>query len=635
MSPAAYSIAIIGMGPRGLSVLERLILGLRKDPLPGDIDIWVIDDHQHGAGRIWRTSQSEVFQMNTVAEQVTLYSYDPAADATFERPSLLEWLHREPTGRYRDFDGNQVCSRRLYGEYLTGVLDTLVRWAPPGCRVQRVTDRAVRLEPRSRGYNVWLERQQGLLEADKVVLATGHSTITPSLADQELVDFALRHPGLRFLASDSAADMDLDSITSADVVAVKGMGLSFYDVMAAFTLGRGGTFVRDDADRLRYRPSGEEPSIVAGSRSGLPTLARGRNQKGLGYRFRGLFLTREAIARLRMAAERQHGSAQLDFARDVEPLLRREVEHVYLSTTVRLRYGGDAASSFSEAYRQSVDGGADPQLVALRFGVGDIPPFSLESLARPFENASFETPGHFAQRLVARLGKDLEEAAKGNVDGPLKAALDTLRDVRSLICEVVNYGGLEPQSHRDFLSRFAPMVALLSTGPPAFRIEQLVALLECGLLTIVGPDTRFAAEEERHRFSVWSPRVTGSRRDATVMLDARIPTPHLRKDTSVLMQQMLEDGLVSEFVNQGSGAAFPTGGVAVTELSHVIDAHGNPLPDLYAIGIPTEHTRWFTQVGSSRPAVQTSFSRDAAVIVDDILSSARGTRAAHRAAITQ
>ncbi|WP_278255872.1 hypothetical protein [Nocardioides convexus] len=55
---------------------------------------------------------------------------------------------------------------------------------------------------------------------------------------------------------------------------MRGLGLTFYDSLALLTEGRGGRYV-DDGTALRYLPSGNEPLIVAGSRSGVPLRARG------------------------------------------------------------------------------------------------------------------------------------------------------------------------------------------------------------------------------------------------------------------------------------------------------------------------------------------------------------------------
>ncbi len=79
--------------------------------------------------------------------------------------------------------------------------------------------------------------------------------------------------------------------------------------------------------------------------------------------------------------------------------------------------------------------------------------------------------------------------------------------------------------------------------------------------------------------------------------------------------------MVRRYVIEGPGGSrCVTGGLEVTDSPfHVVDAHGVPRPDLYALGIPTEHTRWFTQVGSSRPGVSTLFYRDADAIAQDAL----------------
>ncbi|MGH9280550.1 MAG: hypothetical protein ACRD12_20955 [Acidimicrobiales bacterium] len=38
--PPSLSVALLGMGPRGLSVLERLLIRLRDEPPAGEVAIW-------------------------------------------------------------------------------------------------------------------------------------------------------------------------------------------------------------------------------------------------------------------------------------------------------------------------------------------------------------------------------------------------------------------------------------------------------------------------------------------------------------------------------------------------------------------------------------------------------------------
>jgi len=76
------------------------------------------------------------------------------------------------------------------------------------------------------------------------------------------------------------------------------------------------------------------------------------------------------------------------------------------------------------------------------------------------------------------------------------------------------------------------------------------------------------------------------------------------------------------YTNTSGGSAFTTGGVTVTSSpSHPVGVNG-PDPTLYLIGIPSEGTRWFTQVGSGRPQVWSGFTADADAIAADILAAA-------------
>lgn len=55
MSP---SLAIIGLGPRGLSTLERTVATLNATTHPpAEFHLHLIDDAQHGGGRIWDINQ--------------------------------------------------------------------------------------------------------------------------------------------------------------------------------------------------------------------------------------------------------------------------------------------------------------------------------------------------------------------------------------------------------------------------------------------------------------------------------------------------------------------------------------------------------------------------------------------------
>lgn len=86
-------IGIIGAGPRGLSMLERI---LRNNQTNQSLQIYLFDVVGPG-GRVWRVDQSTDLLMNSVSQQVTLFT-----DATLSNdgvvsagPNLYQWAKKE------------------------------------------------------------------------------------------------------------------------------------------------------------------------------------------------------------------------------------------------------------------------------------------------------------------------------------------------------------------------------------------------------------------------------------------------------------------------------------------------------------------------------------------------------------
>jgi hypothetical protein len=577
-------------------VLERLVAVARTlEPAPeGSLVVDAIDSHEPGAGRIWRPAQSGVLRMNTVIGQITIFGPDPADPRRTTGPTFLEWLRARADCAWGPDD---YAPRRLYGEYLLDAFRRIVTRAPDWVTIRPIRDEVVGISE-SRGRYLLTCREGAVRRAHFVVLTTGHP---PSAAS-----------GPRHLTGDSPADMPLDRIGAGDAVAVRGLGLTFYDVVALLTEGRGGTFTRDRRGAFVYQASGDEPRIAAGSRSGLPFLARGVNQKrGAEDAYQPAHCIPARLDSLRERARRLRGDPRLDFKREVLPLVVREVHRCFLTNLVRGRDGDLSARAFLEAF----DGSGGEERARRRFGVAGAELPDLERLARPFAGMSYASPRHFQARLMQHLEGDLRQAALGNRHGPLKGSLDVLRDLRGVIRYAVDDSGLLPRSQAWFESWYTPRNALLSAGPPMFRVEQLLALMRAGVVHIVGPDARFAVNSTGP--SVHSPQVVGSASQTAWLVEASCPDADLRRPTSPLYEQLLEDGLIAAHVNPAAGdsPAFHTGGVAVSPgASTVIDASGHPAPRLFALGVPTEHARWFTQVGSSRPGTATAFTRDAEAI---------------------
>ena len=654
---SAVRLCIVGAGPRGLSVLERLCAALRPGSTTAQRGrsttavVHLVDPHVDVGGAVWRTDQPAELLMNTVASQVTLFADDSVGCTApiVPGPSLYEWARdverldsagRVPAAVRRECRGlgpDTYPTRACYGYYLRWVLDELLRTLPPGLTVtrHRATATAVR-EADDGTQTVTLSDGTVLRDLGAVVLVQGHVPAAVTAHEGALAAAAARG-GLTYLPPGNPAEADLSAIGPGTTVAIRGLGLNFFDHMTLLTRGRGGTFDRTDGGRLRYRPSGAEPHLAVGSRRGVPHHARGENQKGAFGRHEPLFLTPWAIAGLRRRAD---AGRPADFGAEVWPLIDREVRSVYYTALVRERSGAAAAGAFLRDYRSVVDVrplgrlpdpldiGDTPTERALleRHGITDGARWRWGPVARPWEGRVFTGPGDHRDWLLALLRADVEQALRGNVDSPTKAAVDALRDLRNEIRLVVDHGGVSGTSYRrDVHGWYTSLNAFLSIGPPAARIEELIALVECGVAEVVGPGMRVEVAPAGDAFVVCSPLVPGVQLRAGALIEARMPEPDLDAAGDPLLRDLLAAGGCARYeVRDADGAGYLTRGLAVTRRPyHLVDATGVPHPRRFAFGVPTEGVHWVTAAGI-RPGVGSVIVADADAVAGAALAAASG-----------
>ncbi|WP_328222916.1 FAD/NAD(P)-binding protein [Streptomyces sp. NBC_00310] len=618
-------VALVGAGPRGTSVLERLCASAPELLRPRTrLTVHVIDPAPPGPGQVWRTTQSPHLLMNTVASQVTLFTDDSVDCSGPIRPgpSLYEWAAGAAGGRdaadgWGGLGPDDYPTRARYGHYLEWVFAEVVRGAPPEIRVEVHDTRAVRLDDGpDGGQRLTLASGRVLTGLAAVVLTQGHLPTVPDRAERDLAGYAARH-GLRHFPPANPADLDLSPVAPGEPVLLRGLGLNFFDHMALLTTGRGGLFVHDAEGGLRYEPSGREPRLYAGSRRGIPYQARGDNAKGPYGRHTPLVLTPEVIAGFRKRAD--SGEAP-DFLADIWPLMAKEVETVYYeavlgasahsaSTTCRDSRSGlrdHAPASFRDLFLAAPHRSPQEGAVLDEFGIAEGDRWSWDRVSRPYAGREFTDAEDWRGWLLGYLREDAAQAALGNVDGPVKAALDVLRDLRNELRLIVDHGGLAGGSRREHLDRwYTPLNAFLSIGPPRSRIEEMTALIEAGVLTVLGP--RLDVRPEEGAWLAHSPDVPGSAVRVTTVVEARLPEPDLRRTADDLLADLLATGGCRPHRADG----YETGGLDVTPRPyHLIDRQGVAHPRRFAFGVPTEGVHWVTAAGA-RPGVDSVTLSDA------------------------
>ncbi|GAA0980188.1 MULTISPECIES: FAD/NAD(P)-binding protein [Streptomyces violaceusniger group] len=624
MAGDPHAIAVVGAGPRGTSVLERLCASAPELAPGTPLTVHMVDPSPPGAGRVWRTAQPDELLMNTVASQVTLFT-----DASVEcggpvrtGPSLYEWVSAR--GLAPGLGPDDYPSRALYGRYLEWVFGEVVRGAPDTVTVRTHRARAVRLEERADGTQaLTLDDGSRLEELRAVVLAQGHLPTATDATERRYAAHAERH-GLRYYPPANPADVDLSLIAPGESVLLRGLGLNFFDHMALLTAGRGGTFVPNARGGLDYRPSGLEPRLYAGSRRGIPYHARGDNAKGPCGRHTPLLLTPDVLGHFR---ERADAGDPPDFLTEIWPLVAKEAETVYYETLLALRAPDTHAPAAPEAPETPAPGSGPPApftparfrrhflatehgspeeaAVLAEYGIPEARRWSWEAVAEPHRGRRFTGRDDFRRWLLAYAHQDAAHARLGNVEGPVKAALDVLRDLRNEVRLIVDHGGLTGASRRAHLDRwYTPLNAFLSIGPPRRRIEEMAALIEAGVLDVLGPRLEVTLESpdqgaEKAGFAARSAEVPGPPVAATTLIEARLPEPDVRRTADELLIHLLETGQCRPHRVED----YETGGIDVTTTPYrLVDAQGRPHPRRFALGVPTEGVHWVTAAGA-RPGV--------------------------------
>lgn len=594
-------LCVVGTGPRGLSVLERLCANERGARSHTSVTVHVVDAASADAGAVGRSEQSRHLLMNDVTSRITIYTDEGAQlDGPIEPgPCLYDWsaslallggpddYSEEILAEAKRLGPNSYPTRAFYGCYLHDAFERVVAGAPEHVTIRVHRSRAVAIAD-THGVaggpqGIRLENGTRLDHLDAVILAQGRVPARLTPHEARTASLARIHH-LVYVTPADPADVDLFKIQADRPVLLRGLGPSFFDYLALFTVGRGGTYFRD-GDRLVYRPSGREPRLFASSRRGVPHRARTENEKGAFGRHVPRVLTPEAIARMRGEAGDQPSS----FATDLWPLIAKEIESVYYRTLFEST-GRDGADDLIERYVALPDG-QDPVPLLDEYGIGVSERWDWQWLTEPCLGRTFADRSEFRTWLLTYLAHDVQQARAGDASDPLTAAMDVLRDLRGEVRSAADHGGLDGASCRDDLKSWCtPLNAFLSIGPPVSRIEEMIALIDTGLLEVTGPGTKLRIDLTEPTFIAESTVVPGPPVRASALIEARLPEPDLRRTDDPLLRHMLDtDQCSPNRLPDATATNYETGGLAVTGRPYrVVDARGRAHPRRFAYGVPTD-----------------------------------------------
>ncbi|MEV5884225.1 FAD/NAD(P)-binding protein [Streptomyces sp. NPDC052020] len=602
--PAAV-LAVVGAGPRTTGLLERIAANAPELwDWARELRIHLIDPYPPGPGRIWRHEQSPLLRMNSMAEDVTLFTDESSTldGPVRPGPSLSEWAaqfsgrgprhepYAEPAdpevlAELRTLTGTDFPTRRAQSAYLEWAFRRVLADLPPCVTVVRHRTTATAVTgPPDGPQQVHLADRTTALTADVVVLAQGHLGSAPTGEHRALAAFARRH-GRFHLPPAFTADADLSGLRPGEHVIVRGFGLAFVDLMALLTEGRGGTF-RPAADgTLTYLPSGREPVLHVGSRRGVPYHAKTR------YRLRGprpplpRHFGPEAVDAL-LARGRP-----LDLRRDVWPLMAKEIGFGYYHELFHAHPERTALPwpDFAAAYdRLGGDGDAMAALVAA--AVPDpADRLGLQALDRPLDGLAFPTPDAFQEHLREHVARDVARRENPRFSADLGAFL-ALLSVYGSLPRLVAAGRLTARSVAEDLDGWwHGFFSFLASGPPGFRLRQLLALSRAGIVRFTGAGVRIGTDETTGTFTAASPTVPGHTVHATALIEAYLPARSLARTEDPLLRHLYRTGALAEEIVTDASHVHHSGLLTVSPADgRVLDPGlGGPHPRRVALGAPT------------------------------------------------
>ncbi|MBD2803228.1 FAD/NAD(P)-binding protein [Xenorhabdus sp. ZM] len=594
-------LAIIGLGPRGLNILERIITLHQKYLENENIEIILIEPNHIGTG-VHDIEQPEHLLVNTVACQITMFGDHTItpAEPMILGPSFYDWVqeqgYRHVDGRYLKVKDkgtpiapNDYLPRALLGKYLSWTYHYLVTHCNKNIKITHSKSKVTNLTlKKDKKIKIDLESGSELV-ADFVFLTTGHGKNLPSMKDYQIKQFVnsarSKNPKLNYIDKPYPITK-LTGISSEARVLIQGIGLTAYDVISHLTQGRNGQFYQENGNHM-YKPSGNEPSIFIHSREVLPFSGRALNQKGVGGQYQPSFFTDQAIKRIK-TDNLKNGQIKIDFEKQLFPLLFKEMCYVYRSTL-------EGHWLHVDSYEISAE---DEKYIKYLFS--------------PNKGKTFSSLSGYTSWFLNYLNEDIKEAEKGNVKGAVKAATDVIRDIRDILRDAIDFGGLLPESHKHFIEHYCPIMNRIAVGPPKERNQQLMSLMESGVIKLAGgPSSQIILNEQEGCFEIHTQfEKEVSIIKADVLIKARLDGFSPCSDDSALIYNLNNQGMIRPFINGN----YHCGGIDIDNKMHPITQNGTSIDNIWALGNIAEGPNFYTYV-LPRPFVNSRAIRDAGNIV--------------------
>ncbi|UPT69032.1 MAG: FAD/NAD(P)-binding protein [Sphingobacteriales bacterium JAD_PAG50586_3] len=468
--------------------MERIVAHSRKYKISKSIKVHLVDRTSEAPDQ-YNIHQPDYLLLNIVCGQVSVFPDNASVHSCppTKGPSLFEWVRERKlrladdgftvgkNGREIEYD--DFLPRRILGEYLAWYRELIK--SQTASSIEIIEHKAKAMDLRAINDRFVVDLNNGVsLDTDYLFLAVGHITDPNQLYHEDIT--------AQYIGKPYPLPEQIEAVKPDETIAIAGLGLSAVDSILALTIGRGGKMQIYDGE-VQYVPSGKEPKIIAFSHSGLPY--RSRPALGAPLAYEPIAFTRNGVDALR----KEQGT-QLDYDRDILPLIFLEMRIAYRRAQYGIDFGWEKANILLENLRDAFNNGNleseldkldsvdsvvfDPKLAYFES------PFMHDSF---YPNALLNSEG-YEQWFQRFLTKDLNEARVGTMHSSFKTALEACREFRDIIRYAVEFDGLTEESTERFFSIHAQTLNRIGVGPQKERTADILALIKSKILHVpLGP----------------------------------------------------------------------------------------------------------------------------------------------------
>ena len=483
-------LAVVGFGPRGLGAIEAL--ATKSEESRHHIQIDIFDPVEHpGAGPNFDPDQSDECILNI---PIRLLDIDPPDLVSQHIQAFSDWSAKA-------YEPNDFPPRSDVGAYLNARFKAVCDATAGRFDVIRYRSRVTHLKTSDDGWFLQAGKSEFGPYAE-VLLTQGQPETAPDEQLERWGAYANTHD-LDLINAYPASDLLNAAQDWTDkTVAIRGLGLSTFDVVRLLTKGLGGTFLDGE-----YRASGKEPrAILPFSLTGLPPAAKPATQE-IDDHFN---TTDEETCAFEDALAR---------ATALTPKVAIQTIYDALIAPI-LRISSDCSGSLSS---------------------GDV---------RRWFEVERDSPGAQDTRDTVEAFKSDIDMAHGRIPPSIGYIVGQIwRKWQNIIRQGFNPITIQADTATAIIA-FDEGLKRFSYGPPVSASEEMLILIEQGLVCVsVVDDPDILLEHDGWRISDRDDEVF-----ASVMIDAVLPSPDLDAITDPLVSSCISNNHMHAFAD-GFGAS--------------------------------------------------------------------------------